>query len=725
MNGDVTPSVTRSFASADEIDFGSSAGIQQLLSVVRGTPMNRGDYNRLRDLIFSYKQQGDAPKIKEEILSELFEVGLLTTLPQVSPNDPVSRSEDPVPMDLGEAKADVPSDVNPVPIKVIKDDSAEVTRKTIPVTTVTEEKADSSNKSAHVPFADRGGRARPKPSFGVTVKPEVSNEGQAAVVSPAATIAVTETPAEPQSLPVVEPGVNVSATSVSEPAQAEIGIVNESDGADVSINETGEEVENDFSNVAEPEPLPPEPGLSSEPSPEPEVVAEPEVPVEDISLKTESPVPFSGNPIDRIKAIKHEVNTLVGNPINLIDTDNEVGREYMNALLDAMKKANGGAASDMDAAMDRLEKAFVAVKSITNSDTNASAPDQAENEEVSSDEIEEDSSASDVADSEPAEQNQPIGNDTTPDMPVAPVVDPLPQSETLVSAVTQDPVNQSNNPVTPESKLTSVAEARQSIPSQNDVNENVTASSQIDNAATNEVSVNTQTNKPVPKVGLPKSRLFATAEPDEENSETVSPAPMPEIVQTDNGVAAPNIDVSPVTDKEVTISSASEAATLTTAKVVMPEIEANKTPAGFTSVAEEKAEQTEHIEHVMEEAAAEKKKKEAEISKMNPLMVPDITNGLNQLLSEWKLFKSSGIFGTGPSGAEHPLYKKLANLQMTAVVTGRFEGATPEIKQSITDYMNGWRYEEGIIHEHGETFENYLRRVIQKIIDKRKSAGKK
>ena len=99
---------------------------------------------------------------------------------------------------------------------------------------------------------------------------------------------------------------------------------------------------------------------------------------------------------------------------------------------------------------------------------------------------------------------------------------------------------------------------------------------------------------------------------------------------------------------------------------------------------------------------------------------PEITSGLGQLLSEWKLFKSSGIFGTGPSGVDHPLYKKVSGLTMSALMAGRFEGATPEIKQSISDYMNGWRYEQGVLHQHSETFEHYLRRVIKTIIERQK-----
>ncbi len=60
---------------------------------------------------------------------------------------------------------------------------------------------------------------------------------------------------------------------------------------------------------------------------------------------------------------------------------------------------------------------------------------------------------------------------------------------------------------------------------------------------------------------------------------------------------------------------------------------------------------------------------------------------------------------------------------MAAVVAGRFEGSTPEIRQSVTDYMNGWRYEQGVVHEMNETFEHYLRRVILHIIKRQKDTS--
>ncbi|MCA9360882.1 hypothetical protein KC730_03260, partial [Candidatus Kaiserbacteria bacterium] len=104
----------------------------------------------------------------------------------------------------------------------------------------------------------------------------------------------------------------------------------------------------------------------------------------------------------------------------------------------------------------------------------------------------------------------------------------------------------------------------------------------------------------------------------------------------------------------------------------------------------------------------------------DPLYTDEIDQGLQQLLEEWPIFKKSGLFGTGPKGREHPLFIKISGLQIPLLLAGRFEGATQEIKQSVTDYMNGWRYEQGIIYEHGEAFEHYLRRVIRHIIDLQK-----
>ena len=104
----------------------------------------------------------------------------------------------------------------------------------------------------------------------------------------------------------------------------------------------------------------------------------------------------------------------------------------------------------------------------------------------------------------------------------------------------------------------------------------------------------------------------------------------------------------------------------------------------------------------------------------DPLFSAEVDAGLQQLLLEWPIFKKSGLFGAGPKGHEHPLFKKMSPLQIPLLLAGRFEGATQDIKQSVTDYMNGWRYEQGLIYQQAETFEHYLRRVIRHILDLQK-----
>lgn len=103
------------------------------------------------------------------------------------------------------------------------------------------------------------------------------------------------------------------------------------------------------------------------------------------------------------------------------------------------------------------------------------------------------------------------------------------------------------------------------------------------------------------------------------------------------------------------------------------------------------------------------------------LHTSEVTDGLHQLLAEWKLFQSSGIFGTGRGGEKHPLYKKLAPLPMSIVGKGAWEGATRDAIFSIRDYLNGWREEQGVAYLPEESFEHYLRRVVERILRRRAS----
>lgn len=292
------------------------------------------------------------------------------------------------------------------------------------------------------------------------------------------------------------------------------------------------------------------------------------------------------NHLNRIREIKAAVNGKVGNPVNLVDIDNAVGREYMNALLDAMKRLSGGA-GQVEPAMARLEAAFVAVEKAVSA--HEVAKELKEVEAV-------------------AEEVSEVVVEQAP----APVVS---EPEVVVTP----PVVSSPAPTTPE-----------------------------------------------PKVVV--------------QSPIIEPA---------GAVAA----TAPVATKPEPVAS----------KPVFPVATSIREAAPI---------------HTPDELPAPESL--ATSASGDPLFTKEIDDGLEQLLSDWILFNKSGLFGTGPKGREHPLYKKIAELPIPHLLTGRFEGASQEIKQSITDYMNGWRYEQGIIYEQGETFEHYLRRVIKQILDLQK-----
>ena len=314
----------------------------------------------------------------------------------------------------------------------------------------------------------------------------------------------------------------------------------------------------------------------------------------------------ASDPEARIKQIKHEINTQVGNPISLIDMDDAVGREYMAALLDAMKQVSIEASSAAsERAMSRLENAFAAAQALLAKTPHTNAVDDA----------------------------QP-----------APAPSATAAAETASTPASSAPIRATAAPQSP-------APAEEPAPAP---------------APTAAPEVPT-----MPAASTPPPAPQAVAQPEPPQAASVANIPKATAADTTNSTS---------------ISSPASEKTLST---------------------------------LMEEKQDAAKSAQPAPSG-DPLMSEEVSKGLAQLLSEWSIFKRSGMFGTGPNGIEHPLYETLSQLTMSSVLTGRFEGVTPEVKRSINDYMNGWRYEEGIVHEAGETFEHYLRRVVLHILDKRK-----
>lgn len=338
--------------------------------------------------------------------------------------------------------------------------------------------------------------------------------------------------------------------------------------------------------VVSPKPMPPPP---PEPVPPPPPAAVPPV------APPPAPPPQTANAKARIDAIKRDINARVGNPVNLIETNETVGREYMTALLDAMKRSSRG-----DGDLSRLETAYQAA----------------------------------LAAIEKGPAPEPVK--------VTPPPPPAPKPEVVVPPPPPE--------ATPKTGLY---------------------------------------HRPVDEVELPPVKVT----PPPPAPEIKLPEPEPAVVPT-----------IPVVTK-VKISNATNPDSASDTKL---------RPLNETSSA-----LPEQISKLKVAAAA---REEAAKKPITDLKAPEIDQGLRLLLAEWVLFKNSGFLRRKPSGIDSPLYKQLAPLPMASVIAGRFEGVTPDIKHTLADYMTGWRYEQGIIHDMGETFEHYLRRVVKEILEKQRAA---
>lgn len=388
----------------------------------------------------------------------------------------------------------------------------------------------------------------------------------------------------------------------------------------------------------------PEPAApKSAPAPEP-AVSQPEPTTASSAPNPQEEPPESTQPISsdssltRIQEIKALVNEKVGNPVQLVEKNPEIGREYMSALLEAMKRINSGSAAT--GAMQRLESAYKMVESLDLSAATESTitpkasttPPQSATEPIP-----EPMSTSAVSEPVQSKSSVPVAN-------LSQVVDTL-------TPKTTDATTSTFEPAASEPAAAPVAPKREPV-------------------------------APTPSYVPPQTA------PQQERAIPIKPI---------SAAAAPS-QVSGFDSAPQTQEPLDNKATRNPAPIAP--LSATPNPIGSQSFAPTQ---------------------QKEVTPRDSLHTAAIDNGLEQLLEEWSIFKKSGLFGTGPKGREHPLFKRVAGLQIPLLLAGRFEGATQEIKQSITDYMNGWRYEQGLIYEQGETFEHYLRRVIKHILDLQKN----
>ena len=160
---------------------------------------------------------------------------------------------------------------------------------------------------------------------------------------------------------------------------------------------------------------------------------------------------------------------------------------------------------------------------------------------------------------------------------------------------------------------------------------------------------------------------------------------------------------------------------------LQPASESPETPAVASPTEQSEPQQSEQSVPAMsaetEENVALDGFTSSESSDTLQLESPEVTEGLQQLLSEWDIFKGGGFLGFGGSnGIESPLYKKIAIEPMLYITSGRFDGSDKVI-ENIRNTINGWRREQHITPENGETFETYLRRVVRAILSQQPKPG--
>lgn len=584
-------------------DFNSQAGVLGVLSAIRGSELSVADKNELRDLVFQYSNGGGDVAVRNILEDRLRTFSITPVLIKMSG---VKSSQTTSVVEAAVVKPVVRSGFysgRPTPVfsqgsitttevSIEKESVAEMVRKPDVVTVATPVSIADMKTEVAKPYV-------PVPQFRAPVTDPTSNDVVVNKIPVYSTAPSKQPEAEvPVNQPIIRPNVAVPTTRT---VNTFLPPVFNHDLEKKSVENNLQDVRNTAPAVTAPT----------------------------INATVDSSV--SEARMERIRSIKSDINNRVGNPVNLVDLNNEVGREYMSALLSAMKLLSSDSDSVAELAMNRLEAVYNTAINLL--DTTATAPSVA-----------------------------------------VPVVTVVPQVVKIlptipVSSEATSSVN--NNIVTPEpfnSPFSKVSEV-----------ENVNAG--VSGYAVQEPVTFEEKAEPT------MMQNFETSNFSTPIQSPVVPTSVPPLNVPNTPIPASPLKVAPVSEipsyQSTVISPLTESATpLRQISELRTRDEVNNTSVNG-----------------------------------NPLYTKAIDDGLEQLLSEWSLFKKSGLFGTGPSGREHPLFLKLAAIQIPLILAGRFDGSTQEIKQSVTDYMNGWRYEQGIVYEKGESFEVYLRRVIKHIID--------
>jgi hypothetical protein len=366
----------------------------------------------------------------------------------------------------------------------------------------------------------------------------------------------------------------------------------------------------------------------------------------------------------RISEIKRLVHERMGNPAALIDSHNTVGKQYMQALLTALKATGSGSAVGIDSAMLRLEEVFETLMQ-----------DTPEIQEVEKPIV--------IIRSTPSAVPPPAKVPSVPQQSVAELfVAPVPPTP-FIPKDTSAEIPETN--ISEQTMQSEVAPLANDIPEYGEHTEPepiIETAPEIPPATTLKEEYYVPPQTPVP---TPVSKYSAAQTLASVHTYEVEALPSDTIIQNHQSVPPPTTHTeNPYTKLNTEPQTKTNEPRANDVNQTLPN--QGGTAPSFTAI------------------------QQAE------LFTPQITEALHQLLSEWSIFGGSGLFGTGPGGSEHPLYHSLSQLSMGEVTAGRWEGTNPKTLKIIKQYVDAWRHEQGIAYTINETFEHYLRRVIQRIL---------
>jgi len=365
----------------------------------------------------------------------------------------------------------------------------------------------------------------------------------------------------------------------------------------------------------------------------------------------------------RISEIKRIVHDRMGNPVALIDTHNELGKQYMVALLNALKATSPGSSMSIENSMRVLEDAYqslLADVSVVAEPEKAKifeTPEVLKAEKPEEPEIPQTSEVE--VNSTPKEPEKIIETKKVEriDTPAISESEEVPEKISVLEIP---------RPLIKEEKVI----PEDSMPHRSPAD--VIASLRVEKQSN--PTQTTETPMKVEKPFIPTPALQTPTKPQSPGIVTETPQP--------NRTPSQVVEEIP------------QAPSQSVAKKVPLDI-----PKKVTQ----------------NETAPERTINQSELSK------PEVTQALDSLLHEWSLFSGSGLLGMGPGGSEHPLYRKLCRLSMGEVLAGRWEKSDAKVIKVIKQYVDAWRHEQGIAYTINETFEHYLRRVVVRILKRQDS----